>query len=107
MNQPWHKRFRKLLPGHRTRPDSPTAQAVPNLFLPSHRQASEATISECIDSSDCSITSLNIEAAKHQATICKYYIRDKTNQNRQDELPEGKVPLPPHKTWTGDYTDWV
>src|SRR5690625_4044430 len=107
MNQPWHKRFRKLLPGLRTRPDSPTAEAVPNRSFPRHHQASEATISEYIDASDFSIASLNIEAAKRQATIGKYYIRDKTTQNRLDELQEGKVTLPPHKTWTGDYTDWV
>lgn len=107
MNQPWHKRFLKLLPGLRTRPDSPTAEAVPNRSFPKHRQASEATMSECIDASDFSIASLNIEAAKRQATIGKYYIRDKTTQNRLDELQEGKITLPPHKTWTGDYTDWI
>lgn len=107
MSQPWHKRFLKLLSRSRTRSDSATAETTSNRAFSKRRQDSESTRSECIDAADFSVAALNIEAAKRQATIGKYYIRDKTTQHRLEELQEGKVTLPPHKAWTGDYTNWV
>jgi len=52
------------------------------------------------------ISQLNRDAARRQAKIGKGYARHRTTWKRLAELKKGTVTLPPHKPWTGDYTDW-
>src|SRR5690625_4753588 len=52
------------------------------------------------------ISQLNRDAARRQAKIGEGYARHRTTWKRLAELKEGTVTLPPHKPWTGDYTDW-
>ena len=53
------------------------------------------------------LADLNLEAARRQAKIGKGYARDKYTKKRLEELQQGTVTLPPHKSWSGDYTDWT
>ena len=54
-----------------------------------------------------SFEDLNIDAALRQAKLGKGYARTPSTKERLKELNEGKVTLPPHSPWQGDYTDWV
>lgn len=56
---------------------------------------------------DFTIWDLNHAAARRQATIGKSYIRNDQTAQRLAELKESTVTLPPHNSWTGDYTDWT
>lgn len=54
-----------------------------------------------------SVDGLNIEAARRQATLGKGYAKDSHTFKRLAELQQGIVTLSPHKSWTGDYTNWI
>ncbi|OAV51199.1 heparinase II/III family protein [Enteractinococcus helveticum] len=56
---------------------------------------------------DFRIRDLNRAAAKRQATIGKNYSRNEQTPQLLAELKENTVTLPPHNSWTGDYTDWT
>jgi len=53
------------------------------------------------------VDDLNLAAAERQATIGKHYARTSRTEELLVELKQGTVTLPPHKPWTGDYTDWT
>ncbi len=53
------------------------------------------------------LADLNRDAARRQATIGKGYTADKYTEKRLADLRHGTVTLPPHKPWSGDYTDWT
>lgn len=54
-----------------------------------------------------SFPSLNIDAARRQAKLGRDYARTAQTATQLEELNQGRVNLPPHPTWQGDYTDWV
>src|SRR5690625_851467 len=54
-----------------------------------------------------SVDGLNIEAARRQATLGRGYAKDSLTLERLAELQQGTVTLLPHKSWTGDYTNWI
>src|SRR5699024_10486092 len=91
MTRPWHKRFSQLLSRRRSHTDA----------------AADGKKSEDIKATDIPVAGLNISAAKRQATIGKYYVFNNRTRTRLAELQEHTVTLPPHKAWTGDYTDWT
>src|SRR5690625_765748 len=81
-----------------------------NLLRSASRPSAEQSDQEnAVDIKDhnCTVADLNRDAARHDAKIGKGYARDKTKKERLAELKQGTVPRPPHKPWTGDYTDWT
>ncbi|GAA4119675.1 heparinase II/III domain-containing protein [Enteractinococcus coprophilus] len=56
---------------------------------------------------DFTYGNLNFAAAKRQASIGKHYARHAQSEQELRDLKQGTITLPPHKPWTGDYTDWT
>src|SRR5699024_6224602 len=50
---------------------------------------------------------LNFDAARRQAKLGRDYARTGRTVQQLKELKKGRVVLPPHRAWDGDYTDWV
>lgn len=50
---------------------------------------------------------LNFDAAHRQAKLGRDYARTGRTVGQLKELKKGRVTLPPHSVWDGDYTDWV
>jgi len=49
---------------------------------------------------------LNFEAARRQAQLGRDYARTGRTVQQLKELKRGRVVLPPHRAWDGNYTDW-
>ena len=52
-------------------------------------------------------SNLNFAAAKRQSSIGKHYARHAQSKKELHDLKQGTITLPPHKPWTGNYTDWT
>ena len=50
---------------------------------------------------------LNFDAARRQAKLGRDYARTGRTVQQLKELKKGRVVLPPHRAWEGNYTDWV
>ena len=93
MIRSWLKRFRGLLTQRTDPAESESAQeSVKNYSSQEH---------------GFTVSHLNCDAARRQATIGKTYARHSKTEERLAELKQGTITLPPHKPWTGDYTDWT
>src|SRR5690625_3156704 len=92
MTRSWFRRLRGLLPVNRSRhQDSPPLDQR----VVATSEAREFTLAD-----------LNRDAARRQAKVGKGYARNRYTKKRLAELKEGTVTLPPHKPWSGDYTNW-
>lgn len=107
MGSPWYRRIFKYVSERVTRQPNTTADSVA-------RQNTTADASEIglyerpfPESHSFTVSSLNIQAAKRQATLGAGYAREPKTKARLADLRQGTVTLPPHAPWNGDYTDWV
>lgn len=93
MIRSWLKRFRGLLTQNNEPAEPDQAQeSVKDYSGPDH---------------GFTVSQLNCEAARRQATIGMSYARHAKTDERLAELKNSTITLPPHKSWTGDYTDWT
>lgn len=107
MGSPWYKRILKNI-SERLNRQSQTSADTADRDANSHATTgigSDTTRS--VESHGFTIGNLNLEAARRQATLGAGYSRDSNTTKRLAELKQGKVTLPPHTSWTGDYTNWV
>jgi len=89
-----------------------------NRFVEASHTAKQRTQnSECLSStieketnpsnSKFTFNNLNVEAARRQATLGRDYAPHSKTQERLEELKKSTVTLPPHRPWTGVYTNWT
>src|SRR5690606_13157853 len=71
------------------------------------RPANKPKTSATYHEHNFTVDDLNLAAAERQATIGKHYARTSRTEELLVELKQGTITLPPHKPWTGDYTDWT
>lgn len=63
--------------------------------------------SSVANNEEFTIKNLNLDAAKRQASLGNNYKRNSKTKERLEELKNGTITLPPHRSWTGVYTNWT
>lgn len=104
MSRPWLDRLRKSLSR------ATTALRILSSRTGSRRAEQRSDAPEktyqSAKSLGFSLTRLNTDAARRQAKLGKNYARSAQTPKLLKELRQGAVTLPPHGSWTGDYTEW-
>lgn len=93
VGRPWYRRIVRRI-------SASTTSTIPDV-------ANDESALQPIKRHGFTTESLNLQAAKRQATVGAGYARDSKTNIRLAELKKNTITLPPHASWTGDYTDWT
>lgn len=104
MARPWYKRLFQFPTKREDETDKRSRKSQKDYRLSLSSESHDAVNAEA---NHFTISNLNLAAAKRQASLGKNYTRNSKTKERLKELKNSTVTLPPHRPWTGVYTNWT